>query len=99
MVDAVDARYRAEHIVSVEPKDTLEEWAYILALCQRQYPIGFGVLDSFLSGADLVRRIALVEQEAIVNEWLRLELRDTLALNQDWPVEYFEQLKLASNTA
>lgn len=71
---------------STSPSATHTEWARLLDCCKQQLPIGFGMLDSFLSGVDIDRRIDLVVAEAKTNVWLRLELRDTLTLNQsrDW---------------
>ena len=81
-----------------EPGATDRQWAEILRLCREEAAIGFGALDSFLSGPDLDRRIALVEREAPVNLWLRLELRDTLALDQsnDWTPAQHERLRRAA---
>jgi hypothetical protein len=72
-------------------KDHTEtEFSYILFLCEKGIPIGFGALDSFLSGPDLERRVKLVEEAAWQNENLRNELADTLSLDQsnDWTEEY-----------
>jgi hypothetical protein len=74
--------------VSDRPEDTAKAWRHILRLCRRQSPIGHGPLDSFLSGPDSEARIELVERECATNEWLRLELRDTLTMNQpEWTTE------------
>lgn len=64
------------------PAATDAEWTRVLDACARGWPIGFGLLDSFLDGPDLDRRIALIEAEAPRNAWLRAELRDTLTLDQ-----------------
>jgi hypothetical protein len=85
-----------EHIlIDPDPRATESEWRVILALCRKQRPIGFGALDSFLSGPDLERRLALVETEAVSNEWLRVELRDTLALDQskEWTANQHARMK------
>ena len=86
MPDEIDERIANENFVSPAVEDTESNWIYILELCRRQYPIGYGVLDSFLSGPDLVRRMALVEGEVQRNPWLKGELQDTLNLAQsrDW---------------
>lgn len=69
-------------IVSTRPEDTLQEWQQILLLCANDIYVGFGALDSFLSGPDLDRRVELVIAEARNNATLRLELRDTLTMPQ-----------------
>lgn len=96
--DAIGERYEAENYLSNHAKDTKSEWAYVLALCHRRYPIGLGVLDSFLSGPDIKGRIDLVEREAKQNEWLKLELKDTLGLDQskDWTSEDCDRWKRQS---
>jgi hypothetical protein len=84
-----------EHIpINPDPSATAAEWRSMLSLCQKERAIGFGALDSFLSGADLECRVALVEAEAPSNEWLRAELRDTLSLNQakDWTIDQHARL-------
>jgi hypothetical protein len=93
--EEINNRYQLEHWVSPEPQDTEHEWAYVLCLCIKRYPIGFGVLDSFLSGPDLDRRIHLIADEIASNGWLRLELRDTLSLNHsaDWTSQQYQFLK------
>jgi len=80
--------------MSTAPEDTEKEWAYLLKLCDLKRSIGFGALDSFLSGPDLEKRVALVETQAVKNEWLRLELADTLTLNQsnDWTPSQYHRL-------
>jgi hypothetical protein len=87
-----------EFILSPLAKDTERGWRHIKELCDRQVSIGFGALDSFLSGPDLERRISLVEAEANSNEWLRRELQDTLTLNQssDWNEDQHRRLTLVS---
>jgi hypothetical protein len=85
-----------EHIlVDPDPGATEAEWRVILDLCRKQRSIGFGALDSFLSGPDLERRVALVEAEAVCNEWLRAESRDTLAPDQseEWTGDQHAWLK------
>lgn len=69
------------HIASTKPEDTEEVWSKILMLCEKEYHIGFGLLDSFLSGPDLEKRIELVENEIKRNNWLRSELLDTISCN------------------
>jgi hypothetical protein len=61
---------------------TDREWQRVLDACACRRHIGFGLLDSFLSGPDLHRRLGLVEAEAMRNAWLRAELRDTLSLDR-----------------
>lgn len=62
--------------------NTAQAWALILELLRRGNHIGFGVLDGFLSGTDLDQRVTLLEQECLINPQLRLELADTLSLDQ-----------------
>ncbi len=92
--DEVDELYLSQNFVSPESEDTEANWNYILELCRRKYAIGYGVLDSFLFGPDLERRMALVEHEAVNNPWLRGELKDTLHLNHEneWTTEQRERM-------
>lgn len=94
MVDEIDERIASENYVSPAVEDTEANWSYILELCRRKYPIGYGVLDSFLSGPDLDRRMALVEGEVPRNAWLKGELQDTLNLDQskDWTEEQLRSM-------
>lgn len=98
MADEIDERIATENYVDPAPEATETNWLYILELCRREYAIGYGVLDSFLSGPDLVRRMELVRDEVPRNPWLKAELRDTLHLNQtnDWTPE---QLRLMRSLA
>jgi len=85
-----------EHVVmDPDPGQTESGWSVLLRLCELQRSIGFGALDSFLSGPDLERRVALVETHARSNEWLRVELRDTLGLDHssEWTPEHHDRLK------
>lgn len=68
------------HIASTDPQDTLKEWERLLYFCEKEYHVGFGFLDSFLSGPDIENRIDLVEEEIKKNSWLRLELFDTVGI-------------------
>jgi hypothetical protein len=58
------------------------EWARVLNACAQGIPIGLGLLDSFLSGPDLARRIEFAVSTAKVDAAFRLELADTLQLDQ-----------------
>lgn len=84
-----------ETYVSSAAEDTTEVWSHLLLLCKQEVHIGFGKLDSFLSGPDLERRLDLVEEECKSNEWLRLELKDTLGLDQssDWSDKQMQRVK------
>lgn len=95
----LDRDYDAdESILSPLPKHTEIGWRHILRLCGDERPIGHGALDSFLSGPDLDSRIKLVADEVGKNEWLRLELKDTLTLDQtaDWSKEQMARLRDAA---
>ena len=86
-----------ESILSPLTKHTEIGWRHILKLCEREKHFGTGALDSFLSGPDLERRVALVESGAKTNDWLKLELRDALGLNQDeWPEAITKRLAKAA---
>ena len=61
---------------------TDREWKRVLDACARELPIGFGLLDSFLSGPDLERRIELIVNSASASDTLRLELADTMTVDQ-----------------
>jgi hypothetical protein len=90
-----------ESILSPLAIDTDRGWKHILNLCgQENASFGFGALDSFLSGADLEKRISLVEVECPRNATLRLALRDTLQLNQssEWTEEQERRLVLAAGS-
>lgn len=95
MADEIDERFAAENFVSPAAEETDANWSYILELCRRGYAIGYGVLDSFLSGPDLVRRMGLVQAEVPRNPWLKGELRDTLNLDQskDWTAEQLRVMR------
>ncbi len=84
---------------SPDSSDTDAEWLRILDGCARKAAIGFGLLDSFLSGPDIERRVALVEAEAGNNPWLRLELRDALTMDQSasWSALHTARLARAAN--
>jgi hypothetical protein len=69
------------HIASPVARDTEKEWGKVLFFCKQKQPIGVGLLDSFLSGPDIERRIDLVKEEVKTNVWLRLELCDTVHIS------------------
>ena len=69
-------------VIDPDSSKTENEFQYILFLCKQEASIGFGALDSFLSGPDIERRVRLIESEAMYNAYLRSELRDTLHLHQ-----------------
>lgn len=81
-----------------DPSKTDNEFQYILFLCAKGVPIGYGALDSFLSGPDIEQRVRLVESETKHNETLRCELADTLNLNQskDWSRDQHQRLCAAA---
>lgn len=86
-----------EAILSPLAKHTAIGWRHILKLCEREVHFGFGALDSFLSGPDLESRTKLLENEVKSNNWLKLELRDMLGLNQeDWPADISKRLRQAA---
>jgi hypothetical protein len=69
------------HRASTKPEDTKKEWNKILMLCEKKVHIGFGLLDSFLSGPDIERRTKLIKDEIKNNNWLRNELMDTVQIS------------------
>lgn len=81
-------------VLDTDPSQTDAEYQYLLFLCEQGVPIGFGALDSFLSGADIEKRVSMIEREAKQNEYLRGELIDTLSLNQskDWTQDQLQRL-------
>jgi hypothetical protein len=80
-MDDIEAIFH-EGVLSSARSDTTEVWLNILEMCRRHYPIGYRILDSFLSGPDIERRLELLQIEVPLNEWLRDELKDTLNLDQ-----------------
>ena len=72
----------ANTFVDPASEATEDAWDLIIQACEMDISIGLGMLDSFLDGPDLNRRISLIHDEVTSNEWLRAELRDTLSLNQ-----------------
>ena len=83
---------------AADAESTANEWATILRLCAEEREIGFGALDSFLSGPDLERRVRLVVDEAPGNAWLRIQLKDTLQLDQtQWGTRILGVLRRAAD--
>ena len=81
------------YAIHSDPSKTDIEFQYILFLCAKNLPIGYGAWDSFLAGPDIERRVCL-ETEAKHNEILRTELIDTLNLNQskEWTIDQHQHL-------
>lgn len=74
-----------DELILIDPSAsaTEQEWEFIKRLISAGREIGFGALDSFLSGPDIDRRVDLVLAEAPKNTALRLQLRDAMSLAQN----------------
>lgn len=81
--DAVLDPFDHEEVMGVMTRgSTADAWSLIEEMCGRNIHFGHGPLDAFLSGDEVEKRIEQLERHASEMSWLRMELADTMSMDQ-----------------